>query len=214
MSRESLIFEKLDRTHRYVESLGYNVVATFLQGSQNYNLDDSSSDYDFKCFVAPSFDRLYNRKTVSKKYELGYGQVEVKDIQLLSELLAKMNLTYVELLHTNYFMFNPKFYKDMHNIRAYKHDLAKDRLFLLSKAILGMSNEKYKNLQRPTPSTEAIIEEFGYNPKELHHIARMMHMTREFNKNKKLAFTFDDELTRNLIELKREKKDVYVVEAL
>ncbi len=30
-----------------------------LIGSQNYNLDDQHSDFDYKCFVVPTYEDIY-----------------------------------------------------------------------------------------------------------------------------------------------------------
>ena len=68
----------------FVESLGYNVWAVNLYGSQNYKMDTPQSDYDFKALVFPSFEEVVSvAKPVSKVYTYGDGQVDVKDVRLM-----------------------------------------------------------------------------------------------------------------------------------
>ena len=212
MNRQEKINYYLNKTKRYVESLGHTVFVIMLQGSQNYHLDDENSDYDFKCFIIPTFDRLYNRKPISTKYDLEYGQVEVKDANRFIGLLESMNPSYVEILFTSHYLVNPKFESHYEMMRATRHSLVKERVHNLSRTLMGMANEKYKNLIKSTPATKAIIDEFGYNPKELHHIARLAMLSRTIDDEDGINFyPSNREL---LMSYKREKRPLEEVERL
>jgi predicted nucleotidyltransferase len=212
MNRQEKINYYLNKTKEYVESLGHTVFVIMLQGSQNYGLDDENSDYDFKCFIIPTFDRLYNRKPISTKYDLEYGQVEVKDAQRFIGLLESMNPSYVEILFTSHYLVNPKFESHYEMMRTIRNFLVEERIHNLSRTLTGMANDKYKNLTKSTPATKAIIEEFGYNPKELHHIARLAMLSRTIDNDYGIDFVpYDREL---LMSYKREKRPLEEVERL
>jgi len=157
---------------------GYKVFVIVLHGSQNYNLDiyspDYSSDIDCKAFVLPDFDDIYTNKMVSKVIKTDWGQVEIKDVRLLEELLAKANPSYLELLASNIFVTD--YSDEWKQIRDFLPDIVSDRKALLIKCIYGMALEKQKALKHPYPATLEKIEKFGYDPKQLHHIARLSHM--------------------------------------
>jgi hypothetical protein len=48
------------------------------------------------------------------------------------------------------------------------------------KASYGMIMEKIKAFSHPYPATENRIDEFGYDPKQLHHIIRIAIIMKEF----------------------------------
>ena len=58
MTREEKIMKRVKEHYEEACSLGFEVVAIFLQGSQNYNCDEYSEDYqsdiDTKCIILPS----------------------------------------------------------------------------------------------------------------------------------------------------------------
>ena len=93
MNKEEIL-SVLKEHYKYIESLGYNVIGIFLQGSQNYNLDiyekDYSSDIDTKCLIIPTLDDLIKgNKMVSRKYDFMGGQIDVKDIRVMMDMWKK-----------------------------------------------------------------------------------------------------------------------------
>ena len=60
------IHQELLIHQRTATDKGYVVFGTYLQGSQNYNLDLPTSDIDTKTIVIPTFEDIaLNRKAVS-----------------------------------------------------------------------------------------------------------------------------------------------------
>ena len=85
------IKNRLKAHYKYIESLGYEIVGVFLQGSQNYNLDIYESDYmsdvDTKCLVIPKLDNLIKGSAmVSTKYDFEGEQIDVKDVRVMMEM--------------------------------------------------------------------------------------------------------------------------------
>ena len=156
---------------------GHEVYVIYLQGSQNYGLDVSTEEYqsdiDAKAFVYPSLEDLYRGKKISKTYETEYGQIEVKDLRCLPELLVKMNSTYLELLYTPYYICDD--IKDP--FRHWRDQLVEERKQLLFQTLHGTLGQKKDNLCNERPGAEAALKKFGgYDPKELHHELRLLFM--------------------------------------
>ena len=66
MTREEKIMKRVKEHYDEACSLGKEVVAVFLQGSQNYELDEYSEEYmsdiDTKCIILPTLDDIVNGK--------------------------------------------------------------------------------------------------------------------------------------------------------
>jgi uncharacterized protein YggL (DUF469 family) len=70
MDREKRIRQRIKEHYDEVCSLGFEVVAIFLQGSQNYNCDEYTDEYqsdiDTKCIddCQNIFNKLYEEKDI------------------------------------------------------------------------------------------------------------------------------------------------------
>lgn len=171
-----LAFEAL---RNKLEEQGFDVCYLALQGSQNYNLDiysdEYESDFDWKVFILPSFDDVYHGVKVSKTFQYEYGQYEVKDIRLFPELLSKMNSSYLELLYTPYY-----FSHGLDVLREMAEDLLDERVPLLIKTLMGMCLEKQNALCHEYAGLKDKLEKFGgYDPKQLHHAWRILFMMED-----------------------------------
>lgn len=183
------ILNVLKEHYKYIESLGYNVVGIFLQGSQNYNLDiyeeDYSSDIDTKCLIIPTLDDLIKgNKMVSCKYDFMGGQIDVKDIRVMMDMWRKQNQSYLEILFTEYKVINPKYEFYINQILDLKKEITKMNPPLLARCISGMSQEKVFALEHIYPATIKKIEKYGYDPKQLASIVRLTRLIEDiFIKN-------------------------------
>lgn len=172
--KKYFIMKDLRNKWKFVESKGYEVVAIFLQGSQNYNQDIYDeiyrSDIDAKCFVIPSFEDLIKGKSmVSKTYVFGDGShVEVKDIRLCIDLWTKANPSYLELLCTEYYLIDVC----MWDILEMRDEILNMNKLKLYKAILGTMEQKRARIYKPRESTEEKNDLYGYDSKELSHLIR------------------------------------------
>ena len=108
------IMARVEEHYKYLESLGYEVVCTCLQGSQNYGLDEYSEEYcsdiDTKSIVLPKLrDFIMALPPISKVEVMDNDEhAEVKDIRIMFEMLRKMNISYIELLYSKYVYINPR----------------------------------------------------------------------------------------------------------
>jgi len=167
----------------------YKVLAIYLQGSQNYMLDTETSDIDMNAFVLPSPEDLYYGRTVSKTYQTRFGQVEVKDFRLFVELVKKANPSYLELLNTRYSIVDKRLESIANN--KLLDEIVKDRYLVFLQAIKGTINQKYNGVFKASEGTQCTLDEYGYQPKELHHLARLVVLCRDVVRDgKKLSESY------------------------
>lgn len=143
----------------FLEDLGYNVIGVYLKGSQNYNLEDKDSDVDATAVVIPTFGDLLTKKQMSKKYKFNTGEVLVNDLYRFVELCCTGNIGWIEMINTDYYVG--------------------DKIPFISEylvnpdTIVRMCKEKLAALSKRYESKIPLIEKFGFDPKQLHHIIRL-----------------------------------------
>ena len=208
------IKSRLKAHYKYIESLGYEIVGVFLQGSQNYNLDiyekDYTSDVDTKCLVIPTLDSLIKGTAmVSTKYDFEGEQIDVKDVRVMMEMWKKQNQSYIEILFTKYKLINPKYKPYVNEIIAMRDDITQMNVPQLARCISGMSKEKVCALEHEYPATIEKIKKFGYDPKQLASIIRLTHLIENlFEKDKKFGNAIiyhNGELRNYMIDIKKGK---------
>lgn len=183
-----LLTNALTKQKKILEDMGYTVAYICVYGSQNYNLDvyteDYQSDIDMKAIIVPTLDDLVrNSKPVSKVYETEWGQVDVKDIRPYFETLLKANPAYLETLFTPYHLIDGKFKNEMFEIMHMRHMLVEALQAQFIRAMYGMMCEKEKALCHPYPATAHKIEKWGWDGKQLHHIVRLWLMMLDYFSN-------------------------------
>lgn len=212
--RKEHIKNRLKAHYKYIESLGYEIIGIFLQGSQNYNLDiyekDYISDIDTKCIVLPTLDSLIKgNQMTSTKYDFEGEQIDVKDIRVMMEMWKKQNQSYLEILFTDYKIINPKYKSYLKEILDMKNDIIQLNPPQLARCIKGMSGEKVVALEHEYPATVEKIKKFGYDPKQLASIVRLTHLIENiFDKNmnfKDAILYTDDDLRNYMLNIKRGK---------
>ena len=113
-NRDDYIMSVLHEHHKEAKELGYEVMVTILQGSQNYGLDiynDSyKSDIDSKAIVIPTFeDFVVGRSPVSHTHERENKEhIDLKDIRIMFDTFKKQNVNFVEILFINSCVFGEK----------------------------------------------------------------------------------------------------------
>ena len=220
MNRDEKIMNRLQEHYDYIKN-DYEVVGLFLQGSQNYKLDvytdDYMSDIDSKTIVLPTFnDFILSKDPVSKTIILENEEhIDVKDIRIMFTMFKKANISYLELLFTDYKIINPKYQSIIDELMKIKDDII-DYPRLL-KACYGMTLEKRKALCHPYPTIKDKIDKWGFAPKQLHHIIRlhlmlaMLYETRHLTKD---VFVLDEEIRKDLLDVKTNKAEISLQDAI
>ena len=163
----------------YDEALEYfpqdRIVGIFLQGSQNYQMDTENSDIDTKLIVLPTFEDIcFNRKPVSTTHIRENNEhIDFKDIRLMFQTFRKQNLNFIEILFTKYKILNPLYELNWNRLVAENERIAHYSPYRAVATMKGIALEKYHAMEHPYPSKIDIIEKYGYDNKQLHHLMRV-----------------------------------------
>lgn len=163
----------------YMEALSYfekyQVVGIFLQGSQNYGLEVPNSDVDTKLITVPTFrDIALNRKPVSTTHVRENNEhIDWKDIRLYMDTFRKQNLNFLEILFTPYKMLNATYSAEWNRLVERREDIARMNPWRAVKSMKGIAMEKYFAMEHEYPSKVDILAQYGYDPKQLHHLLRV-----------------------------------------
>lgn len=151
------------------------IVGIFLQGSQNYGLQISTSDVDTKLIVTPTFDEVVlNKKPISTTHVRANDEhIDLKDIRLMLATFRKQNLNFIEILFTPYFIVNPTFADEWGRLQAQKERIAHYSPYNAVKTMKGIAMEKYHAMEHEYPSKLEVLAKYGYDPKQLHHLLRV-----------------------------------------
>ena len=170
------------------------IVGLFIQGSQNYYLEDEESDIDTKLLVVPSVeDIVLNRKAESTTYYIKDGKLvydedskataehmDAKDIRLYWGTLKKANINFVEILFARCKIVNPMYEALWNEVEEIREDIAYMNPLAAMKAMMGMVNEKYFALTHKYPSRVYWLDTYGYDPKQLHHLIRIQMFMEQY----------------------------------
>lgn len=208
-NKRDYIMKNIEEKYNYLQNLGYKVIAIYLQGSQNYGLDvyddDYKSDIDAKAIVIPKLeDIILNKKPVSTTIVMDNNEhIDVKDIRVMKDMFIKQNLSYLELLYTDYYKYDSEFEEELEELKSIRDlvsDINRNQLF---RCIKGMSMEKLKALEHPYPNLLDKIEKFGYDPKQLHHILRLNEFITRYVLGESLESCYKTYNPIKLIEVKK-----------
>lgn len=158
------------------------IVGIFLQGSQNYGMATDKSDVDTKCIIIPSFeDIVFNKPPISTTHILPNDEhIDLKDIRLIFGNFRKQNINYIEILFTKYFILNPKYKKFWNELIEEREAIAKYNPYIAVKAIKGMAMDKYHALEHPYPNKAEVLAQYGFDPKQLHHLGRLYYFLYDY----------------------------------
>ena len=165
------------------------IFGIFLQGSQNYNLDNEKSDVDTKAILLPSFEEIVlNKKPISYTHIRNNNEhIDFKDIRLYIECFRKQNPNFLEILFTKYYYVNPV-YKDLWNkLILFREEIARYDISRGLKALRGFTEDNFHALSHPYPSKLEILDKYGYDPKQLHHLMRIYFFIQDYLAGKPYA---------------------------
>ena len=194
------------------------IVAIFLQGSQNYGVSDEYSDVDTKTLVIPTFKELiFNKNRISTTLEVAptIEHADVKDMREMFDCFRKQNINFLETLFTPYCELNPEYigyysgtiFKNAEKIAHYDKGKA-------LKTMMGDMKTKYKLLCNDTPHPHSAIEECGYSLKEFHHIMRLEEFVRRYISGEKYNNCLTSNQTEVLMNYKRKPMEIEEVRKL
>lgn len=209
MNREEKIMKRVKEHYDEACSLGKEVVAVFLQGSQNYELDEYSDEYmsdiDTKCIILPTLDDIVSGKSPYSSTHVcaNNEHIDIKDIRVMFEMFKKQNNAYIELLFTKYYYINPKYEKLVMELKSLAEPISRMHPNQALRCMAGTSAEKFKALEHPYPNTMDKINKFGYDPKQLHHILRLNDFMKRYISGEDYASCLIPNHTGYLMQVKK-----------
>lgn len=175
--RKAQIMKRLQE--HYEEALEYfpenRIVGIFLQGSQNYGLDYEGSDIDTKLIVVPSLeDIVLNKKPVSTTHVRANDEhIDFKDVRLYMDTFKKQNLNFLEILFTPFKIINPMYADEWNRLVERREEIVRMNEFRAVKSMKGIALEKFHAMEHRYPSKIDIIDEYGYDGKQVSHLIRV-----------------------------------------
>ena len=216
MNREEKIMQRVQEHYDYLQSLGYEVVCVCLQGSQNYGLDEYSDEYmsdiDTKAIVLPPLDDfIAAAPPVSTVVIMDNNEhAEVKDIRIMFDMFKKANISYIELLFTEFKIINPEWAEFIEPLFANRELISKYNRNQFLRCIAGMAMEKRKALCHPYPNLIEKIEKYGYDGKQLHHCVRLYNFIERFVNGESLDTCYKVKVPmHNILMNYKKQKDAY-----
>lgn len=190
--KKALMIEPARSTHlnltmqKYYHNLidmGYNVIAVFLYGSQNYELDTVDSDIDAKAIVLPTLnDMIMQAHPVNVIINMENGMCDVKDIRLVMKALQNQSLNDTEILFTKYCYIDEDYRTVLEPLFAHKEDIARCNRRAAVNQIHDRAEKYYRKLHKPGAKNKELLYRHGYNPKCVAHILRLHDMLYRYCK--------------------------------
>ena len=155
-----------------------------LVGSHHYNLNTESSDYDYKVFVTPCFDELYEGVKYIKPTLIDSFDVDVHDIRRVPSLLWKANVGFLEILFTHEFVVGSQVCEEtkrlMDELLGMKRDIAKMNIPHVYNSCMGMYYDKMRQMLRGSEGTQDLVAKYGYDTKSAMHSIRILDFLQRF----------------------------------
>lgn len=179
------LIEKLNNKYE-----GREIVVAMSYGSHNYGTNDETSDNDYKIFVMPTKDDLYDGKNFNSQVKIDGNDIEVHDIRKMATLTAKANPAYIEIFNAKEKYINPKF-KEFGEL-LFDEEMARRlcgaNVASYVAALDGMVIQKIKAIEKDLPNEETnegykrkLL--FGFDSKQLVHIIRLSYIKKEIFEN-------------------------------
>ena len=175
------------------------ILGIFLQGSQNYYLDDEESDVDTKLLLVPTLDEIvFNLKPVSTTHILENDEhIDAKDVRLYWQCFKKGNPNFVEILFSRVSYVNPMYAEAWETMVKNNELIARVHPMAAAKAMMGMVQEKFHAMEHRYPSRAHIVDKFGYDPKQLQHLIRMTIFLEQYVNN---WYAYEEILTLSFMD--------------
>lgn len=184
------IYNILSERAKIAESKsGGRIIFTGLFGSQNYGLDDSSSDVDCVCVVLPTLNNLIDSAPISKEIMTDNGKINLVDIRNFAKQIESGSFVNLEALFSIYAMVDDSFedfYLRRYAIYAYLYPKFRKAIYCATRSII----------RKIDSATEEKKDKLSYEALRLGYLYRKITETPE-----PLNFYIDDLCIRSKIGL-------------
>lgn len=196
---------QVDEHQRQLKNMGYDYVLLALQGSQNYGVSDIFSDVDTKTILLPNFeDVVFNRQPVNTTKVLQNEEhIVLKDARMMFNEFRKQNMNFVELLFSNEIRINEEYYDLACLLIDNNEKIAHYCPCRTISTMNGMVHSKFYDMEKQCPSQEEVLQEYGYAPKQLHHLLRIEEFMKRYIDGEPYADCMKTQQADYLISVKR-----------
>ena len=188
----------------------YEIVGTFLYGSQNYGLDTEDSDVDTVTLVMPTARSLYSDQERPKEIILSNGEHCVtRDIRLFFRGLLKNSFNDVELLFSRYNIVSSKYTILWNKLLEHREEIGRvnEKNFVYS--VLGMAYNNHKKIYQEKNTKNDQYNQKGYNAKARMRFLYEYLVITKYMEGYKVADVFyqSEEARKQLIKIKEGVKN-------
>lgn len=173
------VFEHAQFVDSYIKMNDHGQrIFTALYGSQNYNLDTEYSDVDTKSFFIPSFPRLlFSKEPLSKTLTMLNRKEysELKDVRLLTPILLKQGVNFLETLFTPYIDIAIGYEDFYFNLISMREEIVH---YDGERAIVSMCAQARQ--QCITAFSESAYSSYEYNAKKIASAYRMVRQAERY----------------------------------
>lgn len=89
------------------------------------------------------------------------------------ETFRKQNLNFLEILFTDYFVVNPLYAEQWARLVEHREEIARMNPYRAVKSMKGIAMEKFHAMEHPYPTKLDLIEKYGFDGKQVHHLIRV-----------------------------------------
>ena len=159
------------------------VVMVSLVGSQNYNLDTRTSDYDSKCCILPSWkDIILAHQPYSHTHILENGEhIDFTDFREMMKILKKQNINFLEQLFSSQYYVNEIYGNEIEQLRNHREEIAHYNPCKCVQTMAGIAKSKESRIFRKlSEEKNADFDKYGYHPKELMQLMRIEEFLKRY----------------------------------
>jgi hypothetical protein len=152
-----------------------------------------------------------NRKPVSTTHVRANDEhIDFKDIRLYIETFNKQNLNFLEILFTDYFIVNPLYAEQWNRLVEAREAIAHMNPYRAVKSMKGIALEKFHAMEHPYPTKLDLIEKYGFDGKQVHHLIRVDDYLTRYIKGESYESCLkpSPDLVAHMLEYKRHEIDL------
>lgn len=175
-----------------------------LIGSQNYGLATETSDEDFYVYHCPTFEEIYNNKSLVREEKTDNGILFHKDIRSLPNMIKKSSFNQLEILWStqqdicDISTFKPNqafvFGELMGWLHKHRDEIARANLPRLFQSTMGELRHRFSDIgnDKYTSGTKDLFKKYGYDTKNAMHGIRLCYMLEQLMYPLPLGQIFED----------------------
>ena len=130
------------------------------------------------------------------------------------ETFRKQNLNFLEILFTDYYIINPLYEKQWNRLVKNREEIAHMNKVRAVKSMYGIAMEKYHAMKHPYPSKIELLDKYGFDGKQVHHLLRVQDYLARYidGESYKDCLRPTAEIVPHLLEYKRQQVPLEIAE--